>query len=272
MKWRGRKTSSNVEDKRMQTAQGGMNLQVLLPLIRWLMGSKIGRIILIIGGIAMLMGYNPLGIFGLSSSSSNKAPLTQKDMEMSEFAGVILAETENVWKEILTPYEEPKMVLFRGATNSGCGFASSQVGPFYCPLDKKLYLDLSFFDELAKRHDAPGDFAAAYVIAHEVGHHIQNLLGLLNQKPYSNKNQNSVAIELQADCFAGIWANHSKHLLEDGDIEEALNAASMIGDDVLQEKAQGYAVPDSFTHGSAKQRRDAFYLGYKEGDVKKCRF
>lgn len=272
MKWRGRKTSSNVEDRRMQTAQAGMNLQVLIPLIRWLMGSKIGRIVLIIGGIALLMGYNPLSMLGLSSSSSNSTPLTQKDEMMGEFASVVLAETENVWNQILSSYEEPKMVLFRGAVNSGCGFASSQVGPFYCPLDKKVYIDLSFFDELAKRHDAPGDFAAAYVIAHEVGHHVQNLLGLLNQKPFSDKNQNSVAIELQADCFAGIWAHYSRDLLEDGDIEEALNAASMIGDDVLQEKAQGYAIPDSFTHGSSKQRKEAFYLGYKEGSVKKCSF
>lgn len=271
MKWRGRKTSSNVEDRRMKTAQGGMNMQALVPIIRWLMGSKTGRIVLVIGGIAMLMGYNPLGMLGVTSGQ-NSTELSKRDKELGEFSGVVLAETENVWNQLLKGYQEPKLVLFRGAVNSGCGFANSQVGPFYCPVDKNVYLDLSFFDELANRHDAPGDFAAAYVIAHEVGHHVQNLLGILNQKPYSDKNQNSVAVELQADCFAGIWAYYTKDLLDDGDIEEALNAASMIGDDVLQEKAQGYAVPDSFTHGTAKQRRDAFYLGFKTGDVGRCKF
>lgn len=272
MKWRDRRTSSNVEDKRMQTAQGGMNMQALIPLIRWLMGTKIGRVVLVLGGVAMLLGYNPLGMLGVSSSTQNNTPLTQKDQELSTFAGVVLAETENVWNQLLKGYQEPKLVLFRGAVNSGCGFASSQVGPFYCPADQKVYLDLSFFDELAKRHQAPGDFADAYVIAHEVGHHVQNLLGILNQKPYSDKNQNSVAVELQADCFAGIWAHYSKDIIEDGDIEEALNAASMIGDDIIQQKSQGHVVPDSFTHGSADQRRGAFYLGYKEGDIKKCKF
>ncbi|NLY03621.1 MAG: hypothetical protein GXZ15_02085 [Campylobacter sp.] len=282
MKWRDQKTSSNVEDKRLQTSTAGINLQALIPLIRWLLGSKFGRIILIIGVIAMFLGYNPLSMVGLSSSS-NDYEISAEDEESAQFVGVVLAQTEKVWGQIFANsnarYVEPKLVLFRGAVNSGCGFASSQTGPFYCPADSKVYLDLSFFDELANRHDAPGDFAAAYVVAHEIGHHVQNLLGILDQKErekigVSQTKQNIVQVstELQADCFAGIWAHYTKELLDDGDIEEALNAASMIGDDTLQKKAQGYVVPDSFTHGSAKQRKEAFYRGFNSGQVSSCKF
>ncbi|MSN96221.1 hypothetical protein F1B92_03255 [Campylobacter sp. FMV-PI01] len=284
MKWRGRKGSSNIEDLRNSKNLNGIKLQILIPLINFLIKSKIGRIILIIGVVAMFFGYNPLAILNLSSNQNYK--VNHKSDEMAaEFVGVVLAQTEEIWHKIFASndlkYIEPKLVLFRGGIRSACGFANSQVGPFYCPADMKVYLDLGFFDELAKRHDAPGDFAAAYVVAHEVGHHIQNLTGLLKRakdlkigKSEKIQNQVQVGVELMADCYAGIWAYYVGYngLLEDGDIEEALNAASMIGDDILQKKAYGKVIPDSFTHGSAKQRKQAFYAGYKSGDMKICDF
>jgi len=196
-----------------------------------------------------------------------------------------LRDTEDVWRDIFkehgAKYHEPKMVLYRGSTTSGCGHASAQMGPFYCPADQKVYLDLSFFDELAKRHNSAGDFAQAYVLAHEIGHHIQNMKGTLSkvqkmkQQARGEKGQNQlqVRVELQADCYAGVWANHAHkkfNILEQGDIEEALNAASAIGDDTLQKQAQGYVVPDAFTHGSSAQRVEWFKKGIKSGDIKTC--
>ncbi|MCZ6160425.1 neutral zinc metallopeptidase [Campylobacter ureolyticus] len=282
MKWRDQKSSSNIDDRRFQKTPASMvNLQVLIPLIRWLLRTKFGRVILLIGVVAMFLGYNPLAL--ISGGGVQNAQISKDDDKYAQFIGVVLAQTENVWNKqfqiIGKNYKEPKLVLFRGAVQSGCGFANSQVGPFYCPADQKIYIDLSFFDELANRHNAPGDFANAYVLAHEVGHHVQNLLGILSKankekQGKNEKDQNAiqVKVELGADCLAGVWAHYLGDILEDGDIDEALNAASMIGDDTLQKQANGYVVPDSFTHGSAIQRKNAFYKGYKSGDISICKF
>ncbi|CZE46444.1 KPN_02809 family neutral zinc metallopeptidase [Campylobacter geochelonis] len=285
MKWRGKRQSSNIEDKRSQQTRAGLNLGAIIPIIRFLLSTKIGRIILVVGVVAYFLGFNPLSLLNTSSAVSTQQIDKSKDDEAAQFVATVLAQTEDVWNQIFTQngakYKEPNLVLFRGAVDSGCGFASSQVGPFYCPADQKVYLDLSFFDELAKRHDAPGDFAQAYVIAHEIGHHVQQLLGTLNQsnrakqlaKSQTAQNAIQVKIELQADCYSGIWAHYldkDKNLLEDGDINEALNAASMIGDDTLQKKYQGHVVPDSFTHGSSQQRKAWFYKGFQTGSLKSC--
>ncbi len=195
----------------------------------------------------------------------------------------VLADTEDTWKEIFTSagqtYQEPTLVLFSSSTSSACGFASAATGPFYCPADRKVYIDLAFYDELASRFDAPGDFAEAYVIAHEVGHHVQNLVGTLpkvNQQRQSvgeqESNDLSIRVELQADCYAGIWAKHSEKVgaVEDGDIDEALNAAAAVGDDAIQKRTQGYVVPESFNHGTSAQRAKWFKQGYQSGAVNSC--
>lgn len=288
MKWEDLRRSSNVQDFRTQSARGGSRgaMRFAVPLIRFLIGNKYGRIVLGIGVIAYFMGYNPLSLLGFLDASTpsqkNTALPSARDNKTAEFVSTVLAQTEDVWHKNFakygTSYEEPKLVLFRGAVNSGCGYATKQTGPFYCPSDKKIYLDMSFFDELQNRHNAPGDFAQAYVIAHEVGHHVQNLVGTLNKshtlkKSSSKKIANAVQVkvELQADCYAGIWAYNTKDVMEEGDIQEALNAASAIGDDTLQKQAKGYVVPDAFTHGSASDRMKWFSLGYKNGDIEACR-
>ncbi|MBA3024822.1 MAG: hypothetical protein FP820_00265 [Sulfurimonas sp.] len=283
MKWEDLRRSSNIEDLRSKGPArgfggGGRNI---FPIVQFLMGTKIGRIILVIGVIAYFLGFNPLSLL----DSRQEAPKTQvtasADNKTAEFVSAVLGQTEDVWHKLFAQeglrYEEPKLVLFRGSVNSGCGYASSQMGPFYCPNDKKVYLDMSFFDELKRRHNAPGDFAQAYVIAHEVGHHVQNLLGTLDKshsaKASSSKTQANavqVKVELQADCYSGVWAHYLGAVLEDGDIEEALGAASAIGDDTLQKQAQGYVVPDAFTHGSSVDRVKWFKLGYKGGELRSC--
>jgi hypothetical protein len=206
------------------------------------------------------------------------------DDRMTEFVSVVLADTEDTWRSLFqqsgATYVEPKLVLYSGTVQSACGFAKSAVGPFYCPADQKLYIDLSFYEDLKNRHQAPGDFAQAYVIAHEVGHHVQNLMGVSDKVQAMKQrvdrveaNQLSVRLELQADCFAGIWANRanrSRQILEEGDIEEALNAASSIGDDRLQSQARGYVSPDSFTHGSSAQRVRWFKRGIETGNPAQC--
>jgi predicted metalloprotease len=203
---------------------------------------------------------------------------------MADFVSVVLADTEDTWQTLFRQmgrtYVDPKLVLYSGAVESACGYTRSAVGPFYCPGDRKLYIDLSFYEDLKNRYQAPGDFAQAYVIAHEVGHHVQNLMGISNkvqalqrQSDRVEANQLSVRLELQADCFAGIWANHanrSRHILDEGDIEEALNAASSIGDDRLQRQARGYVVPEAFTHGSSSQRVRWFKRGIQTGDPAQC--
>ncbi|MBE3021826.1 neutral zinc metallopeptidase [Campylobacter sp. RM13119] len=287
MKWQDSRQSSNVEDRRSnsQVSSAG-SFGALVPIIRFLMGSKIGRIVLVIGVVAYFMGYDPLALIDQGAGTTqSKAIDDPKEKENFAFVSAVLAETEDVWanifKEHKASYVEPNLVLFRGQVSSGCGFASSQVGPFYCPADQKVYLDLSFFDELEKTHKAGGDFARAYVIAHEIGHHVQNLVGTLNKiqsqkSGVSQVEQNAlqVKVELQADCYAGIWAHYMNkyQILDDGDIEEALNAASAIGDDTLQKKHQGHVVPDSFTHGSSKQRMEWFKKGFEGGKLASCSF
>lgn len=293
MKWENNRRSSNVEDKRNDSSSNfGSNqnssIMMLLPLIKMLIGTKIGRIILIIGVIAYFMGFNPLSLLNIQEGSpppsSSTVVNTQKDDKSAQFVSTVLAQTEDIWSNVFKKYNanyiEPKLVLFRNSVKSGCGFASSQTGPFYCPADQKIYLDLSFFDELAKRHDAPGDFAQAYVIAHEIGHHVQNITGTISKvqkekQALNDEKQNvlQVKVELQADCYAGLWAYYSKKdfdSIEEGDIQEALNAASAIGDDTLQKKAQGYVVPDAFTHGSAAQRMAWFKKGFQNGTLESC--
>ncbi|RLA75335.1 MAG: hypothetical protein DRG30_04645 [Epsilonproteobacteria bacterium] len=287
---KNRRESHNVDDRRESSGGGGSGISMgtiimLAPLLKRLLGSKFGWVIIAVGVAAYMGGYNPLALLGMGGSAQRQPVNKAKDEKEAKFMKIVLADTEDVWRDILPQYglryTEPTMVLYRGQTRSGCGHASAQMGPFYCPADKKVYLDLSFFDELANRHNAPGDFAQAYVLAHEIGHHIQNIQGTLDkvqrykQKVRSEKKSNAmqVRVELQADCYSGVWAYHAQkrfNILEPGDIEEALNAASSIGDDVLQKKAQGYVRPDGFTHGSAAQRTEWFKRGFKSGDLKKC--
>lgn len=296
MKWRGNRKSHNVEDRRgMRTtgfgrAGGNSGLLRLLPIAFRFLGFK-GTVLVVIG----LLGYNYFTgdldhlltggtVTNTQSSASKTIKQSTQEKELAEFVSVVLADTEDTWhslfKAVGKQYQEPGLVLFRNAVKSACGMGSAQMGPFYCPVDKKVYIDLSFYDELKNRHDAPGDFAQAYVIAHEIGHHVQTITGISSkirkeQKSLSQKkaNQLSVKQELQADCYAGIWAHHanrSRQILETGDIEEGLTAASAIGDDRLQQQAQGYVTPDSFTHGSSQQRVSWFITGLEKGTLNAC--
>ena len=290
MKWKNRRQSKNVDDRRASGGGGGFqipSLQTILfifPLIKPLLKSKLGLFVIGLGALAYMSGFNPLSIVGKSTGFTSSVKDQKADDENAAFMATVLADTEEVWKRVFADagyrYTEPKMVLYRGQTRSGCGIANSQVGPFYCPADKTVYLDLGFFDELKHKFGASGDFARAYILAHEIGHHIQNLQGTLEEverakhsygKTGSNKLQ--VKVELQADCYAGIWANHAEKLfgiLEKGDIDEAFNAANSIGDDRLQKQATGYVQPDAFTHGSSKQRMTWFYKGLKSGKLSDC--
>jgi predicted metalloprotease len=288
MKWQGRRQSSNVDDRRGQGGSrmgaGGFSPMLLGPLLK-LLFSKTGMIIagvFIVG--SMVLGYNPLsllsGLIGGGgqgfTSASNYTPTAEED-ELAAFSATMLADTEAVWNELLENYREPTLVIYTGSVSSACGSASSSTGPFYCPVDEKLYIDLSFFQEMEGRLKAGGDFAYAYVIAHEVGHHIQKIMGLtdkvhsmrgkVTEKEY---NLNSVRLELQADFLAGVWAHHSQRkvgMMEAGDLEEALNAANAIGDDRLQKQSSGRVVPDSFTHGTSAQRMKWFKKGFDTGDL-----
>jgi hypothetical protein len=283
MKWKGNRRSSNVEDRRGQRSGmggGGFNPMLLGPLLK-LLFSKTGLVIVgLLLLFAFITGTNPLNfILGDGGQSVTSTPYqgTEKENELAAFSATILANTEDVWNELLENYREPTLVLFNGSVASACGMASSATGPFYCPGDEKLYLDLSFFDEMERRLNAPGDFAQAYVIAHEVGHHIQKITGisdkvqrLRGQLSTAEYNKYSVRLELQADFFAGVWANHSQQMtrmMEAGDLQEALNAANAIGDDRLQKEASGRVVPDSFTHGTSEQRMRWFKKGFDTGDI-----
>lgn len=274
MKWRGRESSRNVEDRRgggYKTIGGGLGIGGLIV---------IGIIYLLGGDPSVLIDQVQIG----SGQEQVLSPEQQQQQdELAQFVSVVLKDTEDVWHEVFREqldgvYTEPTLVLFSRAVQSACGSASAATGPFYCPGDQKLYIDLTFYQELKDRFGAPGDFAMAYVVAHEVGHHVQNLLditdqidaqrGRLSQEEY---NKLSVKLELQADYLAGVWAHHAnemKQILEQGDIEEALNAANAIGDDRLQEQAQGYVVPESFTHGTSEQRMRWFRKGYESGLIK----
>jgi predicted metalloprotease len=276
LRWKGRKQSAHVEDRR--GVRAGPKLA----------GGGIGLLVLV--GVGLFLGVDPSALMQIVQTQQQSAPpaptgqTTALEDEQAQFVAVVLADTEDTWNAIFRSagrdYREPKLVLFSGSVRSACGFAQAAMGPFYCPADQKVYIDLSFYSDLQNRFRAPGDFAQAYVIAHEVGHHVQTLLGVSEQvqrkKAQLSKveaNQLSVRQELQADCLAGIWAHHAdrtRNLLERGDIEEGLNAASAIGDDRLQKQSQGYITPESFTHGSSAQRVEWFKRGYQTGDVNAC--
>jgi predicted metalloprotease len=251
-------------------------------------GGGIGGLIILV--IALVLGVDPGDVINgntnTASNFDNGTSISDQDKELADFVSVVLADTEDTWNEIfarenLGNYQEPTLVLFSGATESSCGYAESAVGPFYCPVDQKVYIDLSFYRDLKDRYGASGDFAQAYVIAHEVGHHVQNQLGIMDQVHSAQQragtqaeaNRISVKLELQADCFAGVWANNTqkaRNVLEQGDIEEGLNAASSIGDDRLQMEYQGKVTPDSFTHGTSSQRVHWFKSGLESGEINSC--
>lgn len=287
MDWNGGRRSNNIDDQRNAplSASGG-GAVLILRIIPFLLRSKLGRIILVIGGLGY-MGAHFLGIdiLSLSSQAPPSAQLTStQDTELADFVSVILADTEDTWRvefqKMGKTYQEPTLVLFRDRVNSACGLGQAAMGPFYCPSDKKLYIDLAFYQEMKTKLGAPGDFAQAYVIAHEVGHHVQNLLGVSDKVRHVQQNKSdievnalSVKVELQADCLAGIWghsADNERSMLQSGDIEEALNAAAAIGDDHLQKQATGTIRPEKFTHGTSKQRAEWFNKGFQSGSIKEC--
>jgi predicted metalloprotease len=287
MKWEGQRQSDNVEDRRGAGGMGGGG------------GFRIGG-----GGIGLgtivialvagwIFGINPLTLIGVLGGGGGGAPVMEQQAPaqappandpMAAFVSTVLADTEDVWSAVMrggnANYQQPRLVLFRGAVATACGTGQSAMGPFYCPGDQKVYLDMNFFDTLRQRMGAPGDFAQAYVIAHEVGHHVQNLLGITGKVDgmrgrVSEQQMNALSVrtELQADCFAGVWAHHSqkgKGWLERGDVEEAMNAAAKIGDDVLQRQSTGAVRPESFTHGSSQQRQTWFRRGLESGSVAQC--
>jgi len=281
MRWEGQRESSNVEDRRGAGGFGGLPIGGR--------GLSLGAVVIALVAGAVF-GVNPLTVLSLLSGGSpsavQQAPArsTPADDPQTRFVTTTLGLTEDVWRELFRQaggsYQDPTLVLFRGATPTACGTGQSAMGPFYCPADQKVYIDLDFYDTLKSQLGAPGDFAQAYVIAHEVGHHVQNLLGtseqvqrLRGRVSEREANAMSVRLELQADCYAGVWAHHAdqgKQILESGDVEEALNAASRIGDDALQKGAGGPVRPDSFTHGSSEQRVRWFKRGLESGDVAAC--
>jgi len=276
MRWKDGRRSANVDDRRRvrlsgKAKGGGLGI-ILLALVGMYFGID--------PGIILQQGAN---LSGPAVEQSDYTPTAQEN-ELADFVSVVLADTEDTWGDIFAgdgrSYRQPTLVLFTGAVESACGYAQAAMGPFYCPADSKVYIDLGFYQDLRNKMGAPGDFAQAYVIAHEVGHHVQNLLGISNQVhemrsrvSQEDYNKLSVRLELQADCLSGVWANHAdraRQILEGGDIEEALNAASMIGDDRLQQQARGYVTPDSFTHGSSEQRVRWFNKGFNSGNVNTC--
>lgn len=268
MKWRGRRKSSNVEDRRGSStgkiAAGGGIIAIIFLAIQLFSGGDAGEI---------------LNQFQQQAPAGQERELTSEEIELGDYSAIVLADTEDVWNQLFqqggSDYPEPGMVLFSNAVNTACGGASSAAGPFYCPADQKVYMDLKFFEELRSRFGAKeGDFAIAYVIAHEVGHHVQTVLGtsgkvrqLQQNLAQEEANELSVALELQADFYAGIWAHYNRKYLEEGDIEIALSAASAVGDDAIQKRTTGRVVPDAFTHGTSKQRMEWFLKGYQSGDL-----
>jgi predicted metalloprotease len=276
MRWKTGRRSSNIEDRRGRRLRGGA------------VKGGIGTIVIALA-LAYFLGVDPQVLLQMQQGLAPATPgadhqPSPEEQQLADFVSVVLADTEDTWNAIFESsgldYREPVLVMFSGAVQSACGMASAAVGPFYCPADHKVYIDLAFFQDLRQRHGAPGDFAQAYVIAHEVGHHVQNLLGISDRVRQAKRgagkaeaNALSVRLELQADCFAGLWGNHaerSRQILEQGDIEEALGAASAIGDDRLQRESMGYAVPESFTHGTSEQRVRWFRKGIESGEVGSC--
>jgi hypothetical protein len=279
MRWESGRRSENVEDRR------GVNVS------RRVAGGGIGTILLVLVALyfgidpSIILNQSPLQIPGSGApTQSEPYSASPEEKRLGEFVSVVLADTEDTWQGLFRSmgktYEVPKLVLFSGAVESACGMASAAMGPFYCPMDQKVYIDLSFYSDLKNRFGAPGDFAQAYVIAHEVGHHVQNLLGIAekvqsmrSRMSETEANRLSVMMELQADCLSGVWAHHAdraRQILEQGDIEEALNAASSIGDDRMQRQARGHVTPDSFTHGSSAQRVRWFKRGLETGNIGQC--
>jgi uncharacterized protein len=281
METEGRRESDNVEDRRGQGGGGGG-------------GGGIGGRHIGIGSIVIalaasyFLGVNPMTVLGILGGGGSGAPVSQEPAQRppandpsAKFVSTVLADTEDAWGKVFSQggstYKAPKLVLFRGSTPTACGAGQSAMGPFYCPGDQKVYIDLSFYETMRSKLGAPGDFAQAYVVAHEIGHHVQNQLGISGKVDamrgrISEREQNSLSVrlELQADCFAGVWSNHSQLSLDKGDIQEALNAASQIGDDTLQKRSQGYAQPETFTHGSSQQRMKWFSAGLQSGNMKSC--
>ena len=288
MRWQLGRRSQNVEDRRGGSG-GGFSIPGGVRMSRGARRGGLGGLGLIVFVlIAMFLGVDPSMLFQDQTVSTGpdtiETPRSGAGDELGDFVSVVLADTEDTWRELFDRmggrYREPTLVLFSGQVSSACGFASAAMGPFYCPADQKVYIDLEFYRDLRERFRAPGDFAQAYVIAHEVGHHVQNLLGiagevqkLRQQAGEAEANALSVMMELQADCFAGIWAHHAheaRQILEEGDVEEGLNAAAAIGDDRMQRRTQGYVVPDAFTHGSSEQRVRWFQEGLVSGDLEAC--
>jgi len=273
MRWKNYRQSSNVEDRRGMSAGRGAAI-----------GG--GGIVLVLV-LSLLTGQNPMVILDeisgtqsqVGAGGGEQGQLGAPSDEMGQFASAILASTEDVWSQLIDGYQPPRLVLFSDAVNSACGYASAAAGPFYCPGDSQVYIDLAFFNALTQRFGAPGDFAQAYVIAHEIGHHVQNQLGLYERMAQARRgaserqvNAESVKVELQADCLAGVWGYHARQagLIEAGDFEEGLKAASAIGDDTLQKQSQGYVVPESFTHGSSAERVENLRRGMQSGDPRDC--
>jgi predicted metalloprotease len=299
MRWRQGRRSNNVEDRRGASMRGGLPNLFPSGLGRRGIGRPRGRgslvvTVLVLAGLYFL-GVDPsLLLNGLPAGPGSGAPTgsgvpaavsrSPQEEQLADFVSVVLADTEDTWQALFAQmqrtYQEPKLVLFSGLVRSACGMAQAAMGPFYCPADQKVYIDLSFYQDLKQRHGAPGDFAQAYVIAHEVGHHVQNLLGISDKVQAARRsageaegNRLSVRLELQADCLAGVWGNHadrSRQVLEEGDVEEALRAASSIGDDRLQRQSQGYVAPESFTHGTSEQRVRWFKRGISSGKLESC--
>ncbi|MDW8322614.1 MAG: neutral zinc metallopeptidase [Burkholderiales bacterium] len=276
MRWEGGRRSENIEDRRGLRVGG-----------RGLLGGGLGALVVVV--LALFMGVDPAVIGNLVANApapQQSRPLAEDPQQerLKEFVAVVLADTEDTWDALLRQagrqYVRSRLVLFSDSVQSACGFAQSAMGPFYCPADQRLYLDMSFFDDLARRHGAPGDFAQAYVIAHEVAHHVQTLLGITARVHAQRQrlgeveaNRLLMRLELQADCLAGVWAHHAdraRGILEQGDLEEALAAVASVGDDRLQQSSRGYVVPDSFTHGSSEQRMRWFVIGARSGDLRQC--
>jgi len=282
MQWKGRRSSSNVEDargRRVTAAAGGAGAGMLINLVGRTFGFK-GILALLVVGFFLWQ----FGLLDPSTVVGGKPTVSEVDYQPSaaeqerfDFVTVVLADTEDVWNAEFRKhgreYEEPRLTIFKGQVNTACGMGEAAMGPFYCPGDKNIYIDLDFYDELARTFNAPGDFAQAYVIAHEVGHHVQNLLGISGQvqarRGQADFNEWSVRLELQADYLAGVWANHNSNYLDRGDIEEAISAANAIGDDTIQKRTQGRVVPHAFTHGTSEQRTRWFNNGLRSGDMAK---
>jgi len=275
MKWQGRRRSSNVEDARgSKVTAGGAGLGTIINLVVRMFGIKGIAVLAVLGVIGWQLGLlDPVALMGGQQVQKVDYQPTPEEEQLFQFVTVVLADTEDTWASEFTRlgqrYTEPELVVYRGQYPTGCGIGDARMGPFYCPADQKVYIDLGFYDELEHQFDAPGDFAQAYVIAHEVGHHVQNLLGISGKvsamRGRPDYNQYSVRLELQADYLAGVWANHNQRYLDRGDIEEAMRAANQIGDDAIQTRSQGRVTPHAFTHGTSEQRMRWFLRGLESG-------